>query len=98
MNPKEIVLKHKEFITAIALYKLVPQRDNVNLIELVNAWKQVLKEIGSKVVVGSCDSCGNGSLSAVKDLYVYAVKNNWFNENFCDDVKKKTGRPKRSTV
>lgn len=77
MTPKDIFLKHQEFITAVAILKLTPQKDNVNLIEVVNAWKQELKNNNSKVIIGDCNGCGNGSLSAVKDFYVYAKQKKW---------------------
>ena len=77
MTPKETVIKHKDFITAIATLGHLPQKDNIYLKEIVEAWQTELKNIKSKVVYSDCGSCGGGWIAQVKDLYVYAKKNEW---------------------
>lgn len=77
MTPKEVVIKHKDFITAIATLGHLPQKDNVHLKEIVEAWQIELKTIKSKVVYSDCGSCGGGWIPQVKDFYVYAKRNEW---------------------
>ncbi len=77
MTPKETIIKHIDFVRAVAIYGSAPQRDNVILKEVVDAWKQLLIDLKSKVVVGDCGSCNGGWISAVKDFYVYAKKEGW---------------------
>lgn len=77
MTPKETIIKHIDFVRAVATLGSTPQRDNVILKEVVDAWIQLLKDLNSKVVVGDCGSCNGGWISAVKDFYVYAKKENW---------------------
>lgn len=77
MTPKEIVIKHKEFIIAIATLGHLPQKDNSNLREIVKAWETERKAIKSKVVYSDCGSCGGGWIAQVKDFYVYAKKKEW---------------------
>jgi pyruvate-formate lyase-activating enzyme len=77
MTPKETILKHKDFITAIATLGHLPQKDNIYLKELIDAWQTELKTIKSKVVYAECGSCGGGWIAQVKDFYVYAKKNEW---------------------
>lgn len=77
MNPKEVILKHKDFITAIATLGHLPQKDNIHLKEIIDAWQSELKGIKSKVVYSECGSCGGGWIAQVKDFYVYAKKNEW---------------------
>jgi hypothetical protein len=93
MTPKETILKHREFVEAIALYRLIPQRDNIIVKELKAAWKQHLIDIKSKLVVGDCDGCGNGTIGAIKDFYVEAKRLGWFDEQSNIQLKQK-GRPK----
>ncbi len=77
MTPKEVVIKHKDFITVIATCRHLPQNDNIHLKEIVEAWQTELKNIKSKVVYSDCGSCGGGWIAQVKDFYVYAKKNEW---------------------
>ncbi len=77
MNHKEIILKHKDFITAISTLGHLPQKDNIHLKEIVEAWQTELKAIKSKVVYSECGSCGGGWIAQVKDFYVYAKKKEW---------------------
>lgn len=77
MTARETFYKHKDFIEVIALHRHQPQASNVNLIEVVNAWKQHLIDIKSKVIIGNCSGCGGGWIEAVKDFYVYGIKEGW---------------------
>ena len=58
MTPKETIIKHIDFVRAVATLGSTPQRDNVILKEVVEAWKQLLIELKSNVVVGDCGGCG----------------------------------------
>lgn len=51
MTPKETIIKHIDFVRAVATLGSTPQRDNVILKEVVEAWKQLLIELKSNVVV-----------------------------------------------
>lgn len=88
-TPRELIVKHKDFVEAIALYKLVPQKGNIHVAELLGAWKQHLKDIKSKVVVGDCDGCGNGTIGAIKDFYVEAKRLGWFDAQVIEVTKSK---------
>jgi len=77
MTPKETIIKHIDFVRAVATLGSTPQRDNVILKEVVEAWKQLLRDLKSPVVVGDCGSCNGGWITAVKDFYVYAKREEW---------------------
>lgn len=77
MTAREVFYKHKAFIEVIALHRHQPQSSNINLIEVINAWKKHLKDINSKVIVGDCGHCGGGWIEATKDFYVYGMKEGW---------------------
>jgi len=77
MTPKDTIIKHKDFATAIATLGHLPQKDNIHLKEIIEAWQTELKNIKSKVVYSECGGCGGGWIAQVKDFYVYAKKNEW---------------------
>jgi hypothetical protein len=75
---KEYIKANKDFLDGVAKYKNAPQKDNAIAINLINCWRAILKDIGSKVVVPECASC-NGTHPLV-DLWMYCENANWFNE------------------
>ena len=77
MTPKETVIKHKDFITAIATLGHLPQKDNIYLKEIVEAWQTELKNIKSKVVYSDCGSCGGGWIAQVNDVYFCKFTSYW---------------------
>lgn len=105
---KEVFLKHKEFIIGIAILKLVPQKDNIALKEVITAWKKELIQKKSNIVIGDCGNCSNGWVQAIKSVYIYGKTNGWLSENKPVELKeieitdtkeiikpKKMGRPKK---
>jgi hypothetical protein len=96
MNPKEIALKYKDFIKSVSIHSSVPQNDNIILNEIVDAWRFQIKELNAQIVINDCNSCNGGYIGAVKDFYVYATKNGWYNVSEKNVIETETITPKKN--
>lgn len=90
VEAKEYIKSNKDFLDGVAKYKNAPQKDNQIAIKLIDCWKAILKDIGSKVVVPECASC-NGTHPLV-DLWMYCENANWFNVAETNETIVKTKR------
>lgn len=76
-----ILQKNKDFITAVALHGISPQKDNIHLLEIFKAYQ----EIDSTVeVIAECSTCQRPYENAFKIILAYCESQNWF------DVPKKS--------
>ena len=95
VEAKEYIKNNKDFLDGVAKYKNAPQKDNQIAIKLIDCWRAILKDIGSKVVVPECASC-NGTHPLV-DLWMYCENANWFNSlnNTNENTNSKNKRGKK---
>lgn len=69
MSDFEILKKQKSFIIGVALLNTKPDKSNVNVIEVLNAYTNIT----GKVFENICFSCGKNK--AFEEIYLYCKDN-----------------------
>jgi len=77
-NNTQILLKHKDFIYAVARLGLSPQHDNTILKEVIEAYDEIDPTVGS-VALSMCATCSKPYENAFKTILAYCENENWFN-------------------
>lgn len=77
LNYKEILIKNKEVITAVALYKLNPDKSSTVIKEILEAYKEIDNTLEA---LHGCATCQHPFENSFKVILAYCDSVNWFNE------------------
>jgi hypothetical protein len=78
MKEHELILvKHKDFITSVALLGASPQRGNDIVTEILNAYHLIDETI---IDQSECATCDNIYRNSFKVILAYCESINWFQE------------------
>lgn len=83
------LIKNKEFIIGVALYGNSPQKDNIHLKEVFEAYNSIDNTVET---LAECSTCNEPYKNAFKIILAYCESKNWFQNDTSNNTINKTKR------
>ncbi len=84
--------KNKEFIIGVALYGNSPQKDNIHLQEVFEAYNSIDSTVE---VLAECATCNQPYKNSFKIILAYCESQNWFENDTTSTSKTTANKTKR---
>jgi uncharacterized membrane-anchored protein len=81
---KEVLLKHKDFITMVAKDLINPAKGNDNIVEILSSYNEIDTTVE---MLTECSTCQNIYTTPFKIILAYCESNSWFEPTIKNNKK-----------